>query len=142
MLIQQWLYLQNKLLHQFLLLILVNIMVIFFIFSSFIIFKFKNKIFINILNFIFLETAREYYVLLRKLLSCEFALPCDDDRQTIIEEWNTQIEFLIKEKCFYFDDNNCQIYYGQNDRLRILLCNLIAPFVAGVYVTASVLSRV
>lgn len=84
------------------------------------------------------EIAEKQYIQLRKLLSCEFALPDDDDYETIINEWEKEIKFLINEQCFYVDNNN-QIHYGNNNKLRLLLCNLISPFISGIYVTASVL---
>uniref|UniRef100_A0A0C9RZE4 Gnpat_1 protein n=2 Tax=Fopius arisanus TaxID=64838 RepID=A0A0C9RZE4_9HYME len=79
------------------------------------------------------ECAREKYIFLRKLLSNEFALPADDCTDTIANEWTHEMEFLINADCFEFEDN--RIIYGNNEKFRLLLCNLISPFVSAVCVT-------
>ncbi|XP_015122459.1 dihydroxyacetone phosphate acyltransferase [Diachasma alloeum] len=79
------------------------------------------------------DYARETYILLRKLLSNEFALPTDDSTDIIANEWTHEMEFLFNAECFKSENN--RITYGNNEKLRLLLSNLISPFISAVCVT-------
>ncbi|XP_034952104.1 dihydroxyacetone phosphate acyltransferase [Chelonus insularis] len=83
------------------------------------------------------DNAKEQYILLRTLLSTEFALPTDHSQQMLINEFEKEITFLINEKCFRADNNH--FYFDSNTHLRSLLHNILLPFVAAVYVTSLVL---
>ncbi|XP_063972885.1 dihydroxyacetone phosphate acyltransferase [Diachasmimorpha longicaudata] len=79
------------------------------------------------------DYTREKYILLRTLLSNEFGLPTDDNKNIIADEWTHEMEFLTNVECFKQESE--QITYGSNEKLRLLLSNLITPFISAVYVT-------
>ncbi|XP_008548281.1 dihydroxyacetone phosphate acyltransferase [Microplitis demolitor] len=83
------------------------------------------------------EIAEEQYVLLRSLLTTEFALPDNNDREVIIDEFRKELSFLINEKCYKIYNN--QLTFDCNNTLRMLLNNLLLPFISAIYVTCIVL---
>ncbi|KAH0558126.1 dihydroxyacetone phosphate acyltransferase [Cotesia glomerata] len=83
------------------------------------------------------DIAEEQYLLLRSLLTTEFALPDNMNRGMIIDEFRKELSFLINEKCYRIDNN--QLSYDCNNYLRMMLYNLILPFISAVYVTCVVL---
>ncbi|CAD6211932.1 GSCOCG00003905001-RA-CDS [Cotesia congregata] len=83
------------------------------------------------------EIAEEQYLLLRSLLTTEFALPDNMNRGMIIDEFRKELSFLINEKCYRIDNN--QLSYDCNNYLRMMLYNLVLPFISAVYVTCVVL---
>ncbi|KAG8035328.1 hypothetical protein G9C98_006774 [Cotesia typhae] len=83
------------------------------------------------------EIAEEQYLLLRSLLTIEFALPDNMNRGMIIDEFRKELSFLINEKCYRIDNNH--LSYDCNNYLRMMLYNLVLPFISAVYVTCVVL---
>lgn len=86
------------------------------------------------------EKAADQFTLLRKLLATEFALADNVDKQTILNEWNHELTFLINEKCVGL--NNNEIYFSSNNHLRKILCNILVPYIGAIYVTCLVLHQV
>ena len=76
--------------------------------------------------------------MLKSLLSIEFALPTDMSESELYEEWNEIYEFLTKECCVQYPNVN-QL---NSNRLHSILCNLLMPFIASLYVICNVLLQV
>ncbi|KAK0083595.1 hypothetical protein PV325_008532 [Microctonus aethiopoides] len=85
------------------------------------------------------EKAADQFTLLRKLLATEFALADNVDKQTILNEWNHELTFLINEKCVAL--NNNEIYFSSNNNLRKILRNILVPYIGAIYVTCLVLHQ-
>lgn len=88
----------------------------------------------------FPETVLEHYLLLRKLLSSEFAFQMEISELIAQTEWNETLSFLLRENCIR--DFGDKLIMGSNRKLHSLLCNLILPYVAAVNVTCNILLKV
>ncbi|KAK2576266.1 hypothetical protein KPH14_005632 [Odynerus spinipes] len=88
------------------------------------------------LDSIHIDKAFEQYVLLRKVLSTEFALPLKASSSTIDYEWKKSIDILTKEGCLHIQGNTVT---GRKTTLFSLLHNLIIPFIDAVCFTCTTL---
>ncbi|XP_015185564.1 PREDICTED: dihydroxyacetone phosphate acyltransferase [Polistes dominula] len=88
------------------------------------------------LDTINIDEAFERYVLLRKLLSTEFALFPNPNSSVIYLEWQKSIDILLKENCLNIKDN---FITGQKTALFTLLHNLMLPFIDAARFTCTTL---
>lgn len=88
------------------------------------------------LDTIHIDKAFERYVLLRKLLSTEFALFLNANSSVVNLEWEKSIDILVKEGCLNIKNN---FITGQKTTLFSLLHNLLLPFVDAVHFTCTTL---
>ncbi|XP_035727121.1 dihydroxyacetone phosphate acyltransferase-like isoform X1 [Vespa mandarinia] len=88
------------------------------------------------LDSIHMDKAFERYVLLRKLLSTEFALFLNASSSVINLEWKKSIDILVKEGCLYIQND---LITGQKTALFSLLHNLILPFIDAACFTCTTL---
>lgn len=88
------------------------------------------------LDSIHIDEAFERYVLLRKVLSTEFALPVKASSTVINCEWKESIDILIKGGCLHIQGDTVT---GQKTTLFSILHNLILPFIDAVCFTCTTL---
>lgn len=88
------------------------------------------------LDTIHIDKAFERYVLLRKLLSTEFALFLNENSSVVNMEWKKSIDILVKEGCLNIKDN---FITGQKTALFSLLHNLLLPFIDAARFTCTTL---
>ncbi|XP_043497524.1 dihydroxyacetone phosphate acyltransferase [Polistes fuscatus] len=88
------------------------------------------------LDTIHIDKAFERYVLLRKLLSTEFALFLNANSSVVNLEWEKSIDILVKEGCLNIKNN---FITGQKTTLFSLLHNLLLPFIDAVHFTCTTL---
>ncbi|XP_076162834.1 dihydroxyacetone phosphate acyltransferase isoform X2 [Ptiloglossa arizonensis] len=84
-----------------------------------------------------LGTAFKRYVLLRTLLSTEFAMPLIEDESMIKSEWEETFNFLLRQN--YISIRNNAYIQGQNPKVFSLLYNVMLPFIDAIYITCLVL---
>ncbi|XP_033228265.1 dihydroxyacetone phosphate acyltransferase [Belonocnema kinseyi] len=85
------------------------------------------------------EKVLEHYRLLRKVLSTELAIQAEISESSLQSEWEEALSFMLKENCIR--DFGDSLVIASNTRLHSLLCNLILPYLAAVYVTCSILLK-
>lgn len=85
------------------------------------------------------ETIMEHYLMLRKLLSTEFAFETKITETMAQSEWREILSFLVKENCVR--DFGDTLIMGANKKLHSLLCNIVLPYVAAVNVTCNILLK-
>ncbi|KAI4474198.1 hypothetical protein M0802_015698 [Mischocyttarus mexicanus] len=88
------------------------------------------------LDTIHIDKAFERYVLLRKLLSTEFALFPNANSSVVNLEWKNSIDILVKESCLNIKNN---FIAGQKTALFCLLHNLMLPFINAARFTCTTL---
>ncbi|XP_014612469.1 PREDICTED: dihydroxyacetone phosphate acyltransferase [Polistes canadensis] len=88
------------------------------------------------LDTIHIDKAFERYVLLRKLLSTEFALFINANSSVVNLEWKKSIDILVKEGCLNIKNN---FITGQKTALFSLLHNLLLPFIDAAHFTCTTL---
>ncbi|XP_043249275.1 dihydroxyacetone phosphate acyltransferase isoform X1 [Colletes gigas] len=81
--------------------------------------------------------AFKRYILLRTLLSTEFAMPLIEDESVIKSEWNETLNLLLSKN--YISIQNNTYIQGQNTKVFSLLHNVILPFIDAIYITCLVL---
>lgn len=79
----------------------------------------------------------ERYVLLRKLLTTEFAMPLVEDESVIKSEWEETLNLLLRQSYISIHNNT----YVQRKDIKVcsLLYNVILPFIDTIYITCLVL---
>ncbi|XP_043682504.1 dihydroxyacetone phosphate acyltransferase isoform X2 [Vespula pensylvanica] len=88
------------------------------------------------LDSVHIDKAFERYVLLRKLISTEFALFLNASSSVINLEWKKSIDILVKEGCLYIQND---LITGRKTALFSLLHNLMLPFIDAVCFTCTTL---
>lgn len=88
----------------------------------------------------YIGTAFKRYVLLRTLLSTEFAMPLIEDESMIKSEWEETFNFLLRQN--YISIRNNAYIQGQNPKVFSLLYNVMLPFIDAIYITCLVLFEV
>nr|XP_034191306.1 dihydroxyacetone phosphate acyltransferase isoform X2 [Osmia lignaria] len=84
-----------------------------------------------------LGVAFKRYVLLRTLLSTEFAMPLIEDESAMKSEWEETLNLLLIQNCITIQ--NGTYIQRNNTKIFSLLYNVILPFIDTVYVTCLVL---
>ncbi|XP_043786567.1 dihydroxyacetone phosphate acyltransferase isoform X1 [Apis laboriosa] len=81
--------------------------------------------------------AFKRYMLLRKLLSTEFAMPLIENESVIKSEWKETLNLLLKQN--YISIQNNIYVQKENTKVCSLLYNVILPFIDTIYITCLVL---
>ena len=81
--------------------------------------------------------AFKRYILLRTLLSTEFAMPLIEDESAMKSEWEETLNLLLIQNCISIQ--NGTYIQRNNTKIFSLLYNVILPFIDTVYVTCLVL---
>ncbi|XP_060831256.1 dihydroxyacetone phosphate acyltransferase [Bombus pascuorum] len=84
-----------------------------------------------------LGNAFKQYVLLRRLLTTEFAMPLIEDESVIKSEWEETLNSLLKQN--YISIQNNTYIQREDTKVCSLLYNVILPFIDTIYVTCLVL---
>ncbi|XP_012151389.1 dihydroxyacetone phosphate acyltransferase isoform X2 [Megachile rotundata] len=84
-----------------------------------------------------LGIAFERYVLLRTLLSTEFAMPLITDESILKSEWEETLNLLLKQDCISIQNDT----HVQKNNIKVfsLLYNVILPFIDTIYITSLIL---
>ncbi|KZC10788.1 Dihydroxyacetone phosphate acyltransferase [Dufourea novaeangliae] len=84
-----------------------------------------------------LDTAIKRYVVLRTILSTEFAMPFIEDETMIHSEWKETFGFLLRLNYISIQNDTC--VQAQNQKVFSLLYNVLLPFIDAIYITYLVL---